>query len=536
MRFVNTIETDVIVVGGGLAGLYTALHAAPQARVSLLVKGTLVVSNSMWAQGGISAALAPDDSPALHREDTLTAGRGLCATRAVETLVTEGPAAIHNLLALGVPFDREAGGVLALGLEGGHGRRRIVHADGAATGAAVTRVLVETVRAEPAIALHEQMVAVELLQAEGACVGVLAYHPPTRRWWRFLAPTTILASGGAAGLYARSTNPVLTSGDGVAMAYRAGAAVADMEFIQFHPTGLVTPTGDTFLLSEAIRGEGAHLVNVRGERFMPDYHELVELAPRDVVARAILSEMGSTGADHVLLDLSPIAPEVIRHHFGVLYERCLTVGLDMLREPLPVAPAAHYMMGGIFTDLDGATTVPGLFACGEVACTGVQGANRLASNSLLECLVFGRRSGLAAARQASQRRRPVPAALPLPRTTGAEPRDLATELGHLLWQYAGLVREPEGLCYLLNEVERLEAEQPDPRGQNALLLARLIASAALLRTESRGGHYRADYPEESATWRKRIVFQSDQPIRFLDVEATDLAALAVPSPALARTA
>lgn len=518
----KTIVSDVIVIGGGLAGLYAALHA-PHARVALLSKGKLSVSNSMWAQGGIAAALAPDDSPDFHLEDTLNAGRGLCSPGAVEVLVNEGPACIHHLLELGVPFDYEDG-ELALGMEGGHGLRRVAHAGGVATGAVVTGAVADVVREQANISLYEETMAVELLLYDGDCVGVLARQ--ANEWLLFRAPATILASGGVGGLYARTTNPAVTRGDGIAMAYRAGAAVADMEFVQFHPTAFVPRTGDTFLLSEAIRGEGAHLLNVRGERFMERLHPLAELAPRDVVARAILREMESTKSTHVWLDLSPIKPHLVRHHFAVLYERSLKAGFDMLQEPIPVAPAAHYMMGGVCTDLNGATTVPGLFACGEVACTGVQGANRLASNSLLECLVFGRRSAFAAQRGAEQAPRLVADALPalkkIKKSFGrTADRESLHRLGHLLWNYAGLVRQADGLRYLLTELEQM-AQGTDYLSQNAILVAQLIATAALRRTESRGGHYRADFPQKEPTWRKRILFRQGHSPTFIGLEVSDL--------------
>ena len=520
MKF-QTIESDVLIVGGGLAGLYAALHIVPPARVALLSKGKLSVSNSMWAQGGIAAALAPDDSPRFHLLDTLNAGRGLCSQSAVKVLVEEGPGCIHHLLELGVPFDYEDG-ELALGMEGGHGKRRVAHAGGVATGAVVTGAVSDLVREQANISLYEETMAMELLRVDGVCVGVLARQ--ANEWLLFRASATIFASGGIGGLYARTTNPAVTRGDGLAMAYRAGAAVADMEFVQFHPTAFVPRTGDTFLLSEAIRGEGAHLLNVRGERFMERVHPQAELAPRDVVARAILREMENTKSNHVLLDLSPIKPDIIRHHFAMLYERCLKVGFDMLQEPIPVAPAVHYMMGGVCTDLNGATTVPGLFACGEVACTGVQGANRLASNSLLECLVFGRRTAGAAQRWASTQQRLVAPTLPALKSIITDGENLhrpfgklRAPLGHLLWKYAGLVRQSDGLRYLLSELEQM-GKGPDYLSQNAILVAQLIATAALLRTESRGGHYRADFPEKDPTWRKRILFRQGHSPTFIGLE------------------
>ncbi|HEY8478027.1 MAG TPA: L-aspartate oxidase, partial [Chloroflexota bacterium] len=460
--------------------------------------------------------------PQLHVEDTLRAGCGLCDPAAVETLAVEGPVCVRQLLDLGVPFD-VVDGELDLGLEGGHSRRRIVHARGAATGLAVTSALAAVVARHPNVSIHEQTAAVELLKHDDRCVGVLAHHAPSGAWRRFVAPSTILATGGAAGLYTRTTNPPLARGEGVALAYRAGAAVADMEFIQFHPTALAVPPGDGFLISEAVRGEGARLLNTRGERFMPRYHPLAELAPRDVVARAIVEEMRATGSAYVLLDLSPLDPQVVRQRFGTLYQRCRAYGLDMLREPLPVAPAAHYTMGGVCTTLDGATTVPGLFACGEVACSGVHGANRLASNSLLECLVFGRRAALAAVRW-------LEVGLSRPKWADVEPPtawgDVGAEtallerLRQLMWQHAGLVRTASGLETLLAEIERFPAASRRLRG--ALLVAKIVALAALLREESRGSHFRQDFPEERVEWRRHIVFQMGGPPRIVEVHPKSL--------------
>ncbi len=440
----NRSRYDLVVVGGGVAGLYAALCAAQEAEVVVVCKGSVPGSASYLAQGGVAAAVGEGDSPALHAEDTLRAGRGLCRPSAVRVLTEEAPARVADLLELGVPFDPEPA------LEGGHSHPRVQHVDGAATGKEILKVLVERARGHPRIHIREGERAVGLVVEDGRCLGVV-----TRRQ-RLLGRATLLATGGYAALWERTTNPPGSVGDGLALAFRAGAALADLELVQFYPTAVA---GSGLLLSEALRGAGAVLIDADGRRFTD------ELAPRDVVARAIC-ERGTA-----LLDLRRID----RRRFPGLMLALAEMGYDPAREPIPVAPAAHYTMGGIVTDLHGRTGVPGLYAAGECACTGVHGANRLASNSLLECLVFGRRAALAALAEPDLPRRARARG-----TAAPEPAEPVTpELRQAMWRQAGLVRDAAGL-------ERL-ARSPH-------LLARLVARAALARRESRGSHFRADYP------------------------------------------
>ncbi|MFN8188009.1 MAG: FAD-dependent oxidoreductase [Gaiellales bacterium] len=449
---------DLVVVGGGIAGLFAALCAAPEASVAVLTKTPELSAASSWlAQGGIAAALADDDSPTLHAQDTLRAGRGLCRESAVSVLTTEAPARVVDLVDLGVSFDE------GLGLEGGHSRRRIVHAGGAATGEVVARTLAERARSHPRIELIPDAGVRALWTSGNRCAGALTERGPVA------GRATLLATGGMAALWARTTNPDGATGDGVLLAHRAGAAVADVEFTQFHPTVLAD---HGLLLSEALRGEGATLLDAGGARFVD------ELAPRDVVARAI-DRQGTA-----LLDLRAVD----RSRYVRLMERIAAEGYDPATEPIPVAPAAHYTMGGIVTDLDGRTEVAGLYAAGECACTGVHGANRLASNSLLECLVFGRRAALAALGEPGL---PQLAAPPSPPPLPA----VTPELRRELWERAGLVRDAEGLAAV--------AALPHP-------LARLIGSGALAREESRGGHFRSDFPDEHDRFARHIVHRAGQ--------------------------
>jgi L-aspartate oxidase len=504
-------STDFVIVGGGIAGLRAAIGLAAAGRVVVLTKSDPTESNTGYAQGGIAAAIGSDDSPQLHAADTMRAGDGLCDAEAVRVLVEDGPKYVGQLIEWGTGFDRDRNGAVALGREAAHTVRRVLHA-GDATGREIGRVLWDRVRSLPSVETIDHALVTDVLTDGGAAIGV-AYidRAGTRREAR--AEATLLATGGAGQIFRETTNPPVATGDGIALGYLAGARVADLEFVQFHPTALNLADAPRFLISEALRGEGARLVNDRREPFMSRYHQDGDLAPRDVVARAIVRESERTGGP-IFLTLAHLDPGYVAVRFPTIAAMCREVGLDLARDPIPVGPAAHYIMGGVETDRWGRTSLPGLYAAGEVACTGVHGANRLASNSLLEGLVFGARAAEA------MQQPPQAAALEKDRVildgSWVAPRRGHTaphaplarsEIRDLMWREVGLFRTHDGLA---DAVQRLDAAAaanlPDAATRNLAVVARLIACAALRREESRGGHFRADFPNrDDIHWKVHLV-------------------------------
>ncbi|OLC00452.1 MAG: L-aspartate oxidase [Nitrospirae bacterium 13_1_40CM_62_7] len=514
-RKTRTPQADFLVIGSGVAGLRAAIELSRQGRVLMLTKGHPLESSSSYAQGGVAVAMSEEDDVAVHLTDTLTAGHGLCRPEAVRVLVEEGPDRIQELIGWGAQFDK-IGGKFAFAKEAAHSRSRILRARGDATGNEMVRVLMAEARRHKEIQRLDHHFTVDLVITDGTCTGALVLDEASRTRTVIPASAVLLATGGAGQVYARTTNPPSATGDGMAMALRAGAVLEDMEFVQFHPTALYLPSSPPFLLSEAIRGEGGRLRNIKGELFMHRYHAAGPLAPRDIVARAIWSEMASTRSRHVYLDVTHLSATFIKRRFPTIYSTCLRYDIDITEEWIPVSPSAHYLMGGVWTDTSGATSLPGLFAAGEVACSGVHGANRLASNSLLEGLVFGARSALAAISFASQSRRPAPPLLsardldagPLCVLNDAE--KLRSSLRRLMWGKVGLVRTGDSLAAATAQLSRWErvvarpfSTRRDLEVKNMIGVARCITTAALWRENSVGAHYRADFPEAKRPgWRQ----------------------------------
>lgn len=529
---VDSQHYDVVIVGGGIAGLTVALRLPPHLRVALFTKGQLGESNTRYAQGGLTVALGADDSPELHMQDTLAAGAGLCDTSAARILAEEAPAAVRWLISMGVHFDHARPGDphatadgLLLGREAAHSRWRILHAGGDATGAEIERALVAALKQYSHIDIYAENFVQRLLVENGVCVGLEAIDRAGQAFALY-TPAVVLANGGAGGLWLHTSNPAGATADGLALAWRAGAALTDLEFMQFHPTVLVVQ-GSSHLISEAVRGEGAYLRNTTGERFMPRYHELAELAPRDVVARSILSEMLAEGTDHQYLDLRHLDAQRMYERFPTISALCRQHGFDLAHDLLPVAPAAHYCMGGVMTDTLGRSTLAGLYAVGEVACTGVHGANRLASNSLLEGLVFGLR--LADGLSNAERVREFPAGRTACNVSVYDNPASDAELLHiqpdeqqisqarrrvrqLMWQYVSLRRNQAGLLEARSQLQNLRRELVQggsavpssslsqttwPETVNMFKSAELVIAAALQRCESRGSHWRGDYPDSN---------------------------------------
>jgi L-aspartate oxidase len=508
---------DYLIVGSGIAALRAAVALAEAGNVLILTKAGSSEGNTGYAQGGIAAAVGEDDSPELHTKDTLAAGDGLCDERAVRVLCEEGARDVRDLLAWGAAFDRNAQGGLALAREAAHTVRRVLHARDA-TGREIGRVLWAKASAHPRVQAHEHALVTDLLMRDGRCIGV-RFLTPEGEEARAYAPVTLLATGGAGQVFRDTTNPEVATGDGIAMAYRAGARIADLEFVQFHPTALDVAGAPRFLLSEALRGEGARLVNHADEAFMPRYEAAGDLAPRDRVSRAILRERERTGHP-VYLSMRHLPADEIHARFPFISETCRGVGLDLARERIPVSPAAHYVMGGVETDVDGRTSIPGLFAAGEVACTGVHGANRLASNSLLEGLVFGLRAGRAMPRHAAG-----PGAWDVTFTSDLavggnncrDPKEPAPDLASvrdLMWRLVGVFRDGRGLTEAVRQLDgawcwlRAQPAASTPQQvklASVITVGRLMARAALRREESRGGHFRADFPgRDDGRWLRHV--------------------------------
>jgi L-aspartate oxidase len=498
-------QSDFLVIGSGIAGLNFALQASAFGNVIIITKKDAIESNTNFAQGGIAAVFSKSDHFDLHVEDTLKAGDGLCDATAVEIMVRNAPAEIERLMSIGAAFDKDdkAGG-LELGREGGHSRKRIVH-HGDMTGAEIEKALVDTAKQNKRIRIFEKHLAFDLVVKEGKCIGARAIDVKNSKVIDFFAKAVVIATGGLCQVYENTSNPEIATGDGVAMGFRAGCFIENLEFVQFHPTALRRKGKPFFLISEAVRGEGGILKNAQGKRFVK------ELAFRDEVARAIFREMAN---GQVVLDVSSKDAVFLKKRFPGIYRNCMENGVDITKDPIPIEPVAHYSCGGLKTDIDGRTNIPGLYALGEAACTGVHGANRLASNSLLESLVFSSRAVRAACEYIESESVGYTNLKPL-KISDARPYEIKTSLKAAMWKNAGIVRNASGLRNALKRIDKLsrDLKSIEDRGisaetietRNMLLVSKLITKAALMRRESRGGHYREDYPEKAEEWKKPVV-------------------------------
>ncbi|MBS3816287.1 MAG: L-aspartate oxidase [Candidatus Thermoplasmatota archaeon] len=513
------IETDFLVVGSGIAGLYTSLQLSGIGEVKVITKDEIKESSTEYAQGGIAAVLDKEDSWRLHKEDTLEAGDGFCDEKAVEVLVKNSSKRVKELIELGTQFDYIEG-ELDLAREGAHSRRRVLHARGDATGQEIRESLTKAAKKDGEIELFERMFLIDLITNEQKIRGALCWSDERERYVVYSTDHVILASGGCGMVFQNTTNPKVTTGDGVSVAYRAGAEITDMEFIQFHPTAFHSSNGSSFLISETVRGEGGLLRNEEGDRFMLEYHEDAELAPRDVVARAIVKEAKKFEKDHVWLDVTHLDDDFLRGRFPKIYQTLQDFGIKMAEDLIPVGPSAHYMIGGVKTDLHGSTNIEGLYACGEVASTGVHGANRLASNSLLEGLVFGKRIYEKIAEEDIEKERSGEFDLDLPdfqEETG-KAADLKDQMRELMMDKAGIVRKEDELVELIKRLEDGIKSVEDLKGfnpeiwesKNMLQVGKFVSKSALMREESRGAHYRADHPTKNEDWKdKHIVFDRE---------------------------
>lgn len=526
LKDVPTYHFDTVIIGSGVAGLSCASHLSKSQNIALVTKTELSHTATRYAQGGIAAAIGPEDSPKSHYEDTIETGRGLCDPEAVKILVEEGPECIDELVKLGVSFDQVEGN-LSLGLEAGHSRPRVIHAKDF-TGSEVEASLVKAVKSLDNIHIHEKVFVVDILTDDDVCKGVLVMEDNNLA--AFIAPVVVLAAGGMGQLFSITTNPPISTGDGLVMAYRAGAALKDTEFIQFHPTTLHMDMSPRFLISEAVRGEGAYIRDGNGTRFLVDAYPEAELAPRDEVVRQMFLTMRELDTDHVFLDCTHLGKDVFESRFPVIYEKLLENSIDMKNDLIPISPAAHYMSGGVQTDYSGTTNIAGLFACGEVACTGVHGANRLASNSLLEGLVFSKRVANAALGYRKNDVKKGKSKIDIKFDRKGEKSTIDAEyekekLGEAMIRRNGVLRSEEGLSVIFRFLEeRMDVFNMDfnsPVGLellNLLTLAKIVNSVSLRRKESRGSHWREDYPyEDDDKWLKHLVVTRDQDEMIVEV-------------------